>query len=197
VEAIAMKRTAVFGYATLVSPASAGETLGRPVELAALARLEGWSRGWTLARDNAASEKTFARLDGSLPDFCLGLDLAPDPDAKAPNGVLIQVTDAELRRLDLREIRYRRVDVTDSITSDADHFDTIYAYSARPEHHRPKPPEGSIIISTYPAAIEAAFAALGPDQLELYRATTAPPPVEVIDARLVADAIPEGNPRAW
>ncbi|MFL5871092.1 MAG: gamma-glutamylcyclotransferase family protein [Solirubrobacterales bacterium] len=192
-----MSRLAVFAYASLVDPASAAETLERPVEFAALARLEGWSRGWTVARDNSASEKTFARLDGSLPDFCLGLDLAPDPGAAPPNGVLIEVTEVELARLDLREIRYSRFDVTEAIVTDAEGFDATYAYRARPEHHRPEPPPGSIIISTYPAAIEAAFAALGPDQLELYRATTVPPPVEVVEATLIADAIPEGNPRAW
>ena len=50
------------------------------------------------------------------------------------------------------------------------------------------------MIATYPATIEAAFAALGPEQLELYRATTAPTPVEVTEATLVRDRIPPGNP---
>ena len=73
------------------------------------ARLEGFSRGWTLGRDNLRSEKMFARADGSLPRFCLGLNLERDRCgiAPAPNGVLLEVTKAELERLDLREIRYR------------------------------------------------------------------------------------------
>lgn len=198
-----MSRLAVFGYASLVDPASAAQTLGRPVELAALARLEGWSRAWTVARDNCATEKTFARLDGSLPSFCLGLDLSPDPDAPAPNGALIEVTEAELERLDGRELRYHRVEVTESLAAEpvagapAPEFDAVYAYSARPEHHAPSPPDGAVIIATYPAAVEAAFAALGPEHLELYRATTAPPPVELIEATLVMDRIPHGNPRTW
>jgi hypothetical protein len=191
-----MTRLAVFGYASLVSPASAGQTLGRPVEIAAVARLYGWRRAWTLGRDNAASEKTFARLDGSLPRFCLGLNLDPDPNAPAPNGVLIEVSEAELDRLDLREMRYHRFEATDSIETEAG-FDAVYAYHARPEHHHPIPPADAIIVSTYPATIEAAFAALGPEQLGRYRETTVPPPVEVVEATLVADAIPEGNPRAW
>jgi hypothetical protein len=191
-------RLAVFGYASLVSPASAAATLGRPVEFAALARLEGWSRGWTVGRDNAAAEKTFALTDGSLPRYCLGLNLDPDPAAHAPNGVLIEVSEAELDRLDLRELRYHRTEVTGSITVAGEvGFDAVYAYRARPEHRHPEPPDGAVIISTYPALVERAFAELGPDQLELYRATTAPPPVEIVDATLVADAIPQGNPRAW
>lgn len=198
-----MSRLAVFGYASLVDAASAAETLGRPVELAALARLEGWARGWTVARDNRAAEKTFARLDGSLPGHCLGLNLSPDPDAPPPNGVLIEVTEAELTRLDGRELRYRRVEVTESIVAEpstgvpAADFDAVYAYRARPEHHAPSPPAEAVIIATYPATVEAAFAALGPEHLDLYRATTVPPPVEMIEARLVVDRIPEGNPRAW
>ena len=53
------------------------------------------------------------------------------------------------------------------------------------------------MIGTYLRTVEAAFAALGPEQLDLFRATTVAPPVEVVDATLVRDEIPEGNPRAW
>jgi hypothetical protein len=195
-----MSRIAVFGYASLVRAASAAQTLGRPVEFAGVARLPGWSRGWTLGREQATSEKTFARLDGTVPTYCLGLNIDRDESAPAPNGVLIELTEPELERLDLREIRYLREDVTDQITvtsGDADALDTVYAYRARPERHHPTPPDDAIIVSTYPATIEAAFAALGPEELALYRETTAPPPVEVAEATLIADAIPEGNPRAW
>jgi hypothetical protein len=195
-----MRRLAVFGYATLVSVESAAQTLGRPVEFAAVARLAGWSRGWTLGREQAASEKTFARLDGSVPTYCLGLNIDRDESAAAPNGVLIELTETEFERLDLREIRYQREDVTEAIevtSGDAQGLDRIYAYRARPERHHPTPPDDAIIVATYPATIEAAFAALGPEELAVYRETTAVPPVEVAQATLVADAIPEGNPRAW
>jgi hypothetical protein len=196
-----MSRLAVFGYASLVSSASAAQTLGRPVEVAARARLEGWTRAWTLGRDNASSEKTFARLDGTEPAFCLGLNLEPSADATSPNGVLIELSEAELDRLDLREMRYRRVEVSAAISladgATAAGFDAIYAYAARPEHHHPEPPPDSIIVATYLATIEAAFAALGPGELELYRETTLSPPVEVVPATLIRDRIPAGNPREW
>jgi hypothetical protein len=193
-----VSRLAVFGYASLVSPASAAQTLGRPVTGATPARLEGWARGWTLGREQAASEKTFARPDGSVPRFCLGLNLDPAADAAAPNGVLIELTEAELERLDLREIRYSRVDVTDTIVApDGVGLDRVITYVARPEHHHPTPPEDAIVVSTYPATVEAAFDRLGPGQLDLFRSTTAPIPVELTAATLIRDAIPEGNPRAW
>ena len=196
-------RTAVFGYASLASPESASRTIGRPVEFAGVARLQGWRRVWTLGREQAESEKTFARADGSIPRFCLGLNLEPDPDAPAPNGVLIELTEAELDRLDVREIRYDRVDVTAAIALDsgrpgAEHgFDRVIAYTAKPRHHHPTAPDDAVIVATYPAAVEAAFDALGPGQLDVFRATTAPPPAPFVDGTLVRDEIPPGNPRAW
>jgi hypothetical protein len=53
-----------------------------------------------------------------------------------------------------------------------------------------------VILATYAAAVEEGFDALGPDELERYLATT-PYPVERVEATLVIDKIPEGNPRAW
>lgn len=191
---------AVFAYASLASPASAEQTLGRPVPAAAPARLHGYRRGWTLARDNHASEKRFVCADGSMPAYCLGLNLDPDPDAKAPNGALIEISEEELERLDLRELRYLRTDVTGAVRARDDEppaFDAVFAYTARPAHHHPEPPPGSIVIASYPRTIEAAFAALGPGELDTYRATTTPAPVETVDAVLVEDRIPPGNPRAW
>lgn len=201
-----MNRLAVFAYGSLASPASAGETLGRTVEIAAWARLAGWARRWTLVRDNNTSEKTFARPDGSLPRFCLGLTLERAGGAEdGPNGALIELTDAELERLDRREIRYERIEVTDAVNAqslasagtDVPGFDAVYAYTARASHHRPIPPAGSVLVAAYLRTVESAFETLGPGQLELFRSTTPPPAVEVIEATLVADRIAAGNPRAW
>ena len=199
VAAAGLSRLAVFGYASLVSPASASHTLGRPVAPIP-ARLRGWTRAWSLARDNRTSEKTFARPDGSEPAYCLGLNLEPARAGPHPNGALIELDDAQLERLDLREIRYRRVEVTDSVFAAdprAAGLDLVYAYVARAEHYRPVAPADAIIVANYPVTVEAAFDALGPGELDLYRATTAPPPVEVTEATLVRDRIPPGNPRSW
>jgi hypothetical protein len=191
---------AVFGYASLVSPTSAAQTLGREVEAVVPARLAGYARRWSLARDNLRSEKTFARPDGTLPRFCLGLSIEPDPGSEPINGGLIAVTEAELERLDLREIRYHRIAVTDAVTADAaagDRFDAVFAYRVRPEHHYPDPPEDTVLIASYARTVENAFADLGPGQLELYRRTTGPAGVELTEASLVRDRIPPGNPRDW
>ena len=195
-----MSRFALFAYASLVSKASAAETLGRPVGVASPARIEGFARSWTLGRDNISSEKTFARTDGSLPRFCLGLNLEATALPGYANGALLELTEAEFARLDLREMRYERLEVTDAIVADQTGgagFDAVFVYTARPEHHHPAPPADAIVIGSYLRTVEAAFEALGRGQLDLFRATTAAPPVEVADATLVRDRIPEGNPRDW
>ena len=195
-----MSRLAVFGYGSLVDAVSAGTTLGRPVAETIPARLEGWRREWTLRREQARSEKAFARPDGTVPRFCVGLNLergAAD-GSEPPNGALIELTEAELDRLDLREIRYHRAEVTDLVrTSDPHGFDRIVTYEARPENHLTTPHPDTILVASYLVAVEAAFDALGPGELEAFRATTPPPAVEITEATLVRDEIPPGNPRAW
>lgn len=193
-----MSSVALFAYGSLVSGRSAAETLGRPVENMIPARLEGFARNWTLGRDNLTSEKTFARADGSLPRFCLGLNLERDARAAAPNGALIELTEAELDRLDLREMRYLRVEVTDQIETATPHgFDRVVTYEARPENLIERPAADTIVVANYLRTVEAAFDALGPGELERFRETTAPPGVEVVEASLVRDRIPPGNPRGW
>jgi hypothetical protein len=201
---MAGERLAVFGYASLVSPASISVTLGRRVESCPLARLSGWRRRWSVARDNLATEKTFAPPDGGEPfPWCLGLNVERDADGgegSAPNGALIEVSAAELERLGVREMRYDPVEVTrDVILADGTPpgIDRVFAFTAKPRHHFPVPPGGAVIMRSYLAAVEAAFDALGEGELELFRATTGPVPVEPVDGVLVRDRIPPGNPRDW
>jgi hypothetical protein len=191
-----MARIALFAYGSLVAPESAARTLGRsPDPLPA--SLRRWRRRWSQARDNLAVEKTFALAGGELPRWILGLNLEPDGDPGAPpNGALIEVSERELERLDGRELRYDRVDVRDDVEGEHD-FDRVVAYRAKPIHFAPVPPSGGVILASYLGAVELAFERLGEGQLELFRRTTGPPPVEVVEATLVRDRIPDGNPRAW
>jgi len=197
--AVAMSpRLAVFAYGSLASLASAERTLGRPVERAGLARLAGWRRRWSQARDNLCSEKTFARADdGTVPPHCLGLNIERRT-GPGPNGLLIEITEDELERLALREIRYDRIDVTAEIaTSDQPGLNRVFTFTAKPRNYAETPPPGAVILATYARAVEAAFESMGPDQLALFRTTTGPHPVEVIEGVLVRDQIPAGNPREW
>lgn len=191
-----MPGLALFAYASLVEPESAARSLGRVPE-AEPARLPGWRRRWSAYRDNLTTEKTFARRDdGSIPRHvvALNLELLGEGEAGA-NGALLELTEEELRRLDVREMRYRRVDVTGHAGEGG--FDRVFAYTAREVHYSPEPPPDAVIIAAYVRALEQAFAALGPDQQRIFRETTDPPPVEVIEAVLIRDWIPPGNPREW
>jgi cation transport regulator ChaC len=200
VAAAELSGLAVFAYGSLASQASAIATLGRDVEALAPARLHGWSRRWSQCRDNLAVEKTFSRSDdGSLPAFCLGLNVERAGDGEpGPNGALIAVTEADLDRLDVRELRYDRVDVSDAIEPEAgERPDRVITYVAKAVNFAPMPPVDAVILAGYLQAVETAFTELGEGQLDLFRATTGPAPVEVVEAVLVHDEIPPGNPRNW
>jgi cation transport regulator ChaC len=187
----------VFAYGSLVLPASAAETLGeRPGRTAVAAELTGWRRGFTQARDNRACEKTFALTDGRIPERVLGLNVAP-ADGHAVNGVALAVTETELGRLDARELRYDRVAVDTVVAAAEQLAGPVFTYVAKREHLALEPPPGAVIIRRYLAAVEAAFAALGVGELERFRASIATLPAPVVDAELIRDEIPPGNPREW
>lgn len=192
-----MSRLGVFGYGSLVLPESAAMTLGRELGEPRPAYLRGWRRRWSLARHNLSCEKTFECEGGRRPEWVLGLNVEPGEDPAGPvNGVLIELSEAELERLDLREVRYDRVEVT-GLLGGEQLPERIVTYTAKRRHFRPDPPPGAVILSSYAAAVERAFEALGPGQLDRYRAGTGPDPVERVTATLVVDRIPAGNPRDW
>jgi cation transport regulator ChaC len=187
----------LFGYGSLVLHESASMTLGRDAGEPRPAQLHDWRRRFSQRRDNLTCEKTFECDGGRRPEWILGLNVEDGEDEAGPvNGVVIELTEDELDRLDLREIRYDRVDVTGSIEGSG-LPERIVTYTAKPYHFAPEPPEDAVILAAYAAAVERGFEALGPGELERYLATTGPYPVERVAATLVLDRIPEGNPRDW
>lgn len=191
-----MSRVGLFGYGSLVLRESASMTLGRLIGELRPARLHDWRRRFSQRRDNLTCEKTFECDGGWRPEWILGLNVEEgEAEAGPVNGVVIELTEAELYRLDIREIRYDRVEVTGSVQGE-DLPDRIVTYKAKAFHFAPEPPEDSVILATYAAAVEEGFEALGSGELEHYLATT-PYPVERVDATLVIDKIPDGNPREW
>jgi hypothetical protein len=192
-----MASLGLFGYGSLAMLESAELTLGRPIPRLLPAELGGWRRRFSQRRDNLTCEKTFECLDGRRPEWILGLNLERREDPSGPvNGVVIELGEADLDRLDIREIRYDRVEVTDQVAGEQ-LPERIVTYTAKEFHFAPEPPEDAVILATYATAVETGFASLGPGQLERYRDTTGPYPVELVEATLVIDRIPEGNPRAW
>jgi cation transport regulator ChaC len=192
---------AIFAYGSLASAESAGETLGRDPVDPRPATLRGWRRRFSLIRDNLRCEKTFARTsDGWVPDHILGLNIEP---SSAPgeeiNGALITTTATELERLDRRELRYDRIEVTDNVAAagEAPAFARVFTYVAKPENFAAQVPERAVILVAYVDAVELAFDALGPGQLDAYRDSTESCSAERIEANLLTGQIPAGNPRGW
>jgi hypothetical protein len=195
-----MSSLAVFAYGSLVSAESASFTLGRRVESVRPAELSGWRRGFTVMRDNLVHEKTFELVDGTCPRWILGLNLERGEAPAGPvNGALVELeSEAELARLAGRELRYDAVEVTEAVRTPTQPLpERVFAFTAKPRHHAPDPPGEAVIIAAYARAVESAFASLGAGQLTRFRETTGPWPRDLVEARLVMDAIPEGNPREW
>ena len=160
-------------------------------------RLRDWRRRFSQRRDNLTCEKTFECAEGRRPEWILGLNVEEGEDDAGPvNGVVIELSEAELDRLDVREIRYDRVEATGSVSGE-DLPERIVTYKAKHFHFAPEPPDDAVILSTYAEAVERGFEGLGPGELDHYLRTTGPYPVERVEAELVIDRIPDGNPRAW
>jgi hypothetical protein len=169
----------VFGYGSLVAVAGT-----RP------AVLREHRRTWGVAMDNRVAVpgyKVYELPDGARPAAAIAfLDVEPAAGI-AVNGCLLPVDAEALATLDARERQYRRIDVTAAIDPPPAPADgPVWTYAGRPEG-RARVAAGRagtttvLIQRAYVDLVEAAFAALGADELAHYRASTEPPPFPVTE----------------
>lgn len=194
--------TFVFGYASLVDPGSASDTLGHDIapELFRVARLAGWRRAWNVGSDRTSHpERTFLRVDGSeFNGVTAVLGLTP-ADGDACAGAVLPVRIEDLVRLDVRERNYDRVDVTGRVTwAGAPASRVVFAYVPRPAataRLREAVAGGREVNvrAGYVRLVEAAFTALG--LLAQYRRSTpaVPFPVKELAVRIDAGRIAPGR----
>ena len=176
----------VFGYGSLVSPASFGATLGRALRPGVdffEAELTGFGRRWNYGVLHTMGAST--EPDGSIRDWTIvALGLVP-ADAEAVNGVVGWVSDGELAHLDHRERHYDRVDVTERSRVSGDVSDRIVTYVPRAEaqHHceRARDEGRAAIERRYWELVDTAFAALGAEQRATYHATTPDPGLPIVE----------------
>lgn len=163
----------VFGYGSLAG--------GEPVALVTPGRarrregfvtdLEGMRRGWGVAMDNRvdrAGYKCYLDGEGRRPGvFVCFLDIEDAPGERV-NGVCLPVAIEELPALDLRERNYDRIDVSTRVGPLPERGARVWAYRGS-EDGRRRFREGAangtaVIHAGYLAAVEAAFATLGPEE---------------------------------
>jgi dephospho-CoA kinase len=177
----------VFGYGSLVSPASMARTIKRVAEPGVdffEAELSGYGRRWNYGVEHIVA--SWELDDGTVVDegviVALGLVEAP---GETVNGVIASLSADELAYLDRRERNYDRIDATDIITTAADTSDPIYVYvprrSAIERYETARDAGTAGVRRTYWDLVDAAFAEFGPEQQAQYRATTPPPDVPLVD----------------
>ena len=177
--------TWVFGYGSLVSPASMARTIGRTVgrDDVTLAHLHNYGRRWNygvLHRSGNWVDGDRSIIKGRI--VALGLAAA---EGESCNGVAIRVTTDELLQLDRRERDYNRTDVTDQIKLERDvGVSQIVTYVPRPaavsRYEQARDAGRAAIEVRYWDLVHSAFDELGPRQRALFDTTPAPD-VPVVD----------------
>lgn len=180
----------VFGYGSLVSPASLGATIGRAVDHDtgfAASVLHGFARSWNYGslRQRATWDGPHGRVDAGI---VVSLGLVPVRDAST-NGAIVRVTRSEFVELDRRESDYDRVDVTDRIDTSIDGIDgtsptRVFTYvprrSAVERYEQARQQRRAVVKLAYVELVEEAFSSIGAEALARYRSTTPMPDVPIV-----------------
>ena len=177
------KKQYVFGYGSLVSREDIFRTLGRQVEFIYPATLNGWIRDWSVVIDNTTSHRQFALGGGKgVANYVAALNVrrpATDEPSTNPNGILFEVSEADLRKLDKRESHYRRVDITTDVVNRP--TGTVYTYTGLDQfldvHNEAVK---AVIPESYLELVTQGFASLGPDMRGEYLRTTQPSSLPVV-----------------
>jgi hypothetical protein len=164
----------IFGYGSLVSPKDVFRTLGRRVQLIYPVELHGWVRDWGVVINVTKTHRGFKLYEG-CPGYVAALNIRrPEPGERPtnPNGVLFEVTDKDLAKLDKRENCYDRVDVTADIV-DAPANAVVYAYSGLDTYLLARKKGLKVVIpKLYQDIVVDGFSALGPEGKQRYMTTT-------------------------
>ncbi len=184
----------VFGYGSLVSLKSLENSLNRSTDSQMNYRncyLHDYARVWNLGMDNAVvvpnyksyiEPKTQARPNV----FITFLNSQRSPKSKI-YGILFEVSEDELDKLDSRERNYSRVDVTEFLECDIDGIgwvytgmkDSILAFEHAASANR------SVIPSSYLETVTSAYDSLAVGRLDEFHQSTISNSLPTMDLQLV------------
>ena len=179
----------VFGFGSLVDPDDPVKGLGWGV-----ARLSGYRRAWNVGmhnRHDRVNDKFFVTSDNRRHEgviVSLGLE---KHSTTTVNGVVFRVERRQLARLDEREKRYVRVDISDRLLTDLElgSDPTVFAYIPNDEAlavcAEALLTEVAVVSRPYHDRVERAFASLGDHELATYFETTRAPEAPLLDLQIV------------
>ena len=138
--------TFVFGYGSLVNPKSIQRTLGREIAKEDLleARLSDHVRKWQLVDWIIIQDLNPERI---IP--AIFLDVVREQGKKV-NGILFQLFEEELDKMDRRERNYDRIHISNLI--DPTVSDPVYTYVGNEKYT--VPPKESVVLARYERLIE-------------------------------------------
>lgn len=116
-----MMKVGIFGYGSIINLKSAEKTLGRKIKKTEviIGRLKHYVRIWDTVAD--------VLIEGdATPSHAAFYNIKKQNKSKV-NGIIIKLQNKEIDYLDKREKQYKRIDVTDNITTKMD-CDKIFTY---------------------------------------------------------------------
>src|SRR5262245_28255611 len=171
----------VFGYGSLVSPASFGQTIGRALQPGVdffEAEVTGYGRRWNYGVMHSTGYGTRS-ADDAIEYTLVALGVVPSPD-ESVNGVVGWVAEDELVVLDRRERHYDRVDASSATTiigaNGVEGPVMIYVPRAEAIAHYEQARDRGVaaIEQRYWELVDNAFEAFGTEAHARYRSTPAP-----------------------
>lgn len=177
----------VFGYGSLVSPVSFARTIGRVIDDDAnrkRAELSGYGRRWNYGSPGPPAEwRDQGRVVRAAVVIYLGLEKNTTDSC---NGVVVNLSEDEIEKVDKRERDYDRVDVTSLVSVKGGPVaDPIVTYVPRPaaiERYLVARTDGRAAVDrSYWDLVHDGFAQLGVRELDRFTTSTPAPDVSIVD----------------
>lgn len=164
----------IFGYGSLINLESVAKTLGRIVNdnEVLIVDVKNFSRLWRLVVPVIVNEYR------NKPVNAVFLDIA-DQGGEELNGILIEVSIDELKKLDIREKYYRRIDITKNIRPQVQDG-KVFTYQGNPEFFVENF-NNPVVLTQYLNIVDKGIRHWGKEFFNNFIATTQPCNFRMID----------------